>query len=152
MDEVNKILKENNQEHLLRYINLANDDQKKTLIDEIKGIDFTNLKRLYNTSKMNNEEKLRGEKIEHISYVDKYKLSNDEAKRLEKIGNDIIKNNQYAVVTMAGGQGTRLGHSGPKGTFLLNVKPELKYLFQIIAEGLEKNNAKVLTRGKYPVN
>ena len=96
-------------------------------VNEINGIDFTNLKRLYHTSKMNNEEKLLGEKIEHISYVDKYKLSKDEFNRLEKIGNDLIKNNQYAVVTMAGGQGTRLGHSGPKGTFLLNVKLKLVY-------------------------
>ena len=142
MKEIDNILKEYNQEHLLKYLNNASDEQRKVLINEINGIDFTNLKRLFHTSKMNNEEKLLGEKIEHISYVDKYKLSKDEFARLEKIGNDIIKNNQYAVVTMAGGQGTRLGHSGPKGTFLLNVKPEPKYLFQIIAEGLEKNNTK----------
>ena len=59
-----------------------------------------------------------------------------------KIGEDIIANNQYAVVTMAGGQGTRLGHKGPKGTFILNVKPEPKSLFQIIAENLIKTNNK----------
>ena len=142
MKEIDNMLKEYNQEHLLKYLNNSSDEQRKVLINEINGIDFRNLKRLFHTSKMNNEEKLLGEKIEHISYVDKYKLSKDEFARLEKIGNDIIKNNQYAVVTMAGGQGTRLGHSGPKGTFLLNVKPEPKYLFQIIAEGLEKNNTK----------
>ena len=55
---------------------------------------------------------------------------------------DVIKNNQYAVVTMAGGQGTRLGHKGPKGTFLIDVLPEPKYLFQILAENLERANKK----------
>ncbi len=43
---------------------------------------------------------------------------------------------------MAGGQGTRLGHKGPKGTFLLKVEPESKYLFQILAENLERANKK----------
>ena len=142
MNEIEKILKDNKQEHLIKYIERANDKQRKNLINQIKNIDFENLKRLYNTSKESNEEKLKGEKIEHIKYVDKYKLEKDEIERLTKIGENIIKNNEYAVVTMAGGQGTRLGYNGPKGTFLLNVDPKPKCLFQIIAENLEKNNNK----------
>ena len=43
---------------------------------------------------------------------------------------------------MAGGQGTRLGHKGPKGTFKINVKPKAKYLFEIIVETLKKENEK----------
>ena len=49
---------------------------------------------------------------------------------------------QYAVVTMAGGQGTRLGHDGPKGTYLLNVFPKPKYLFEILADSLKRANEK----------
>lgn len=41
--------------------------------------------------------------------------------------------------------GTRLGHEGPKGTFLINVKPQPKYLFQILAETLKKENNKYNT-------
>lgn len=61
-------------------------------------------------------------------------MSDEDQEKYTKLGEDIIKNNQYAVVTMAGGQGTRLGHKGPKGTFLIDVLPEPKYLFQILAE------------------
>ena len=43
---------------------------------------------------------------------------------------------------MAGGQGTRLGHKGPKGTFLLNIKPKAKFLFEILADSLMLNNKK----------
>jgi len=45
-------------------------------------------------------------------------------------------------VTMAGGQGTRLGHKGPKGTYMLNLKPIKKSLFQIIAENIIETNKK----------
>lgn len=63
-------------------------------------------------------------------------------KEYKQIGVDIIKNNKYAVITMAGGQGTRLGHKGPKGTFCINTVNGEKYLFQIIVESLEKANKK----------
>jgi len=43
---------------------------------------------------------------------------------------------------MAGGQGTRLGHSGPKGTFKLDVYGKGKYLFEIFAENLKEANKK----------
>ena len=39
---------------------------------------------------------------------------------------------------MAGGQGTRLGHSGPKGTYILNVKPNPKSLFEILCDNLKE--------------
>lgn len=142
MSEIEELLKEQGQEHLIKYIEMADEEQRERLINEIKNLDFDKLKKLYSTSKESNEERLQGEKIEHIKYLDKSKLEKSEIERLTKIGEKIIKNNEYAVVTMAGGQGTRLGHNGPKGTFLLNVKPEPKYLFQIIAENLEKNNKK----------
>ena len=50
-----------------------------------------------------------------------------------------IKNGKLAAVTMAGGQGTRLGHSGPKGTYMLGIEPN-KSLFQILCESLKEAN------------
>lgn len=41
--------------------------------------------------------------------------------------------------------GTRLGHKGPKGTFLIDVKPKAKYLFEILADTLKKANEKYNT-------
>ena len=43
---------------------------------------------------------------------------------------------------MAGGQGTRLGHKGPKGTFELNLYPEKKSLFEILAIKIQEANKK----------
>ena len=46
---------------------------------------------------------------------------------------------------MAGGQGTRLGHHGPKGTFKLDVYGKGKYLFEILADNLQEANQKYNT-------
>ena len=138
-----EIVKKYNQEHLLKYIDLIpTDEGKKDLICDIEKIDFERLKQLYSLSNQNFKNTMKAVMLEHIRVFDKDRFSDEENKEILKIGEDIIANNQYAVVTMAGGQGTRLGHKGPKGTFILNVKPEPKSLFQIIAENLIKTNNK----------
>ena len=50
-------------------------------------------------------------------------------------GEAVIRNGELGVITVAGGQGTRLGWSGPKGTFPATPVTG-KSLFQVIAEQL----------------
>ena len=138
-----EILKKYNQEHLLKYIDLISTNEgKNNLINDIENIDFEKLNRLFALSNQNFKNSMKTVMLEHIRVFDKSRFSDEENNEILKIGEDIIANNQSAVVTMAGGQGTRLGHKGPKGTFILNVKPEPKSLFQIIAENLIKANNK----------
>ncbi len=134
------ILKENKQENILKFLENIEDNKKEKLIKQILDLDFEQLKKLYEETKT--EPEILEKKIEHIGYVDEYKLTEEKKNRYTTLGEEVIKNNQYAVVTMAGGQGTRLGHKGPKGTFKIDVKPEPKYLFQILAENLEIANKK----------
>lgn len=142
MKNFEEMLKENKQEHLLKYIERANTKQQENLINEIENIDFEQLNDLYNISKRNKDKVIGSCIIEHTSFVDKYKGDKQKLEEYKEKGEEIIKNGEYAVVTMAGGQGTRLGHDGPKGTFLLNVKPKPKFLFEILADGIKRANKK----------
>lgn len=138
LEEAINLLKKNNQETIIKIIDKLDEEKKEKLANQILEIDFEQINALY--KKASGKPQILDKKIEHINYVDKNKLNKEQLEKYTKIGEDVIKNNQYAVVTMAGGQGTRLGHNGPKGTFLLEVQPESKYLFQIIAEGLQRAN------------
>jgi UDP-N-acetylglucosamine diphosphorylase len=127
-------LKKYNQEHILKYD--LNNNQQEELEKQIENIDFEQLKSLYESTK---EEKcIEEKKIEHIPYTDKTKLTKEEQLSLFEIGEQVIKQGHYAVITMAGGQGTRLGHNGPKGTYALDTINGKKYIFEIIIDRLKK--------------
>ena len=139
-DNAKSILERYNQEHLLSQYEKLSDQKKEYLLNQIINIDFEQINKLYEDTRT--EIKFGQDKIEPISYIDKIKLSNDEKEKYLKIGADEIRNGKLAVVTMAGGQGTRLGHKGPKGTYILNVKPNPKSLFEILCDNLKKAKEK----------
>ncbi len=134
------LLKMYNQEHIIKLLEKLDKEKKQALIEQISKIDFHQLKELYDNTKK--EIEIKENKIEPLPYMDKKKLSEEQKEEFQQLGEQILKNGEYAVVTMAGGQGTRLGHSGPKGTFKLDVYGKGKYLFEILAENLKEANQK----------
>lgn len=140
LEQIKQKLKENNQEQIIKEIEKMSKDQQEKIIKQINKINFNEVNDLYNLTKQNHIAN-KG-KIEPINYIYKERLTKEEKKEAEEIGEKIIKNDQYAVVTMAGGQGTRLGWKGPKGTYKLDVGKEGKYIFQILTENLKKSKEK----------
>ena len=139
IEQAKKILENNKQEKILKILDKLDNKQKHSLINSILKTDFELVNRLYNNKDAKGE---KTEKIEPIKYVSKNKLNSKQIEELALLGKKVIKNNQYAVVTMAGGQGTRLGWKGPKGTFKLDVGEHGKYIFEILAETLQRANKK----------
>ena len=106
------VLEKYNQTYLLNYLNLLTEEEIKNLEKQILEIDFEQLKKLYESTKK--KPKIEENNIEHINYTNKEKLSTNKKQELENIGKQVIKDGHYAVITMAGGQGTRLGHKRTK--------------------------------------
>ena len=128
-------LKRYNQEHLLDRYEFLTEERKEEIIKQIKSIDFEQIQELYNNrdKKVDKEENF----ITNIEYVDKAKLTDAEYKKYYKLGKKEIENGKYAVVTMAGGQGTRLGYVAPKGTFKIGGGIE-KSLFEVLSDTIKE--------------
>ena len=138
-EKVKEILKENKQEHLLIWYDKLIEQKREQLLDRILTIDFEQINELYKQAKQKKDFKEC--KVEPLSYIDKEKLSKEDKEKYEAEGKKEIAEGKYAVVTMAGGQGTRLGHNGPKGTFELEVG-EKKPLFTLLAQTIKEANKK----------
>ena len=141
--EALKKLEKYGQEHLLsRYKNLE-EEKKEKIIKQIKNIDFDQAVELFNIT-TKSIKKPDGE-FNNIDYVDKSKLSKEEYNQYYEIGKKQIEEGKYAVVTMAGGQGTRLGYVAPKGTFKIGGGVE-KSLFEALSDTIKE------AREKYNIN
>ena len=140
ISETIETLKQYGQEHIVRLLEKLDEEKKQALVEQINHIDFHQMMELYENTKK--EIEIKENKIEAIPYLDKAKLTDEQTSEFNKLGEEILKKGQYAVVTMAGGQGTRLGHTGPKGTFKLDVYGKGKYLFEILIENLKEANNK----------
>ena len=136
------ILKEYNQEHLLYFYDELDEKQKETLLNQILTTRFSQILNLYKNSYSNNTFDMNT--VSPLPHYEKSLFSNEDFTYYTSIGEDAIKSGYIAVVTMAGGQGTRLGHKGPKGTYEIKFDGtnEKKSLFQIMCEDIKRVNQK----------
>ncbi len=96
--ELQKKLKQEKQEEILKYPI----EYTEELVNKLLNINYEQLKKLY--KKAIEGEKNEQKTIEPISAIQKEKLSEKEKNKYEKIGQTLIKEGKYAVITMAGGQ------------------------------------------------
>lgn len=140
LQKVIKILDTYDQKHLISFYEDLTDLQKDFLLNQILSIDFDKIFGLYDASMV--PEVIQENELSPLEYFEKKNFSEEEIEFYSKIGAEEIKSGSFAVVTMAGGQGTRLGYRGPKGTYKLNLKPKRKSLFQIMCEDIKRANNK----------
>ncbi len=135
LSNLRKKLEEFGQEHLLLFYDKMNENQKKQLIEQIENIDLNLMKELYESTTKPLD--LTNVVVEPIEHIEKSKMPFTERMAYEEKGIEAIKDHKFAVVTMAGGQGTRLGHNGPKGTFDLGLESH-KSIFEILCDTMKE--------------
>jgi UDP-N-acetylglucosamine/UDP-N-acetylgalactosamine diphosphorylase len=137
LKEITEILIENGQEHILEHLDLMTAQQKDTLINDLKQVDFKLLDSLFEAYKklsVSRKEKKIFSAADVLSF-DEGDASVKEKKRLYAIGEDYLNQGKIAVFLVAGGQGTRLGFDGPKGCY--SISPiKGKSLFQLFSENI----------------
>jgi UDP-N-acetylglucosamine/UDP-N-acetylgalactosamine diphosphorylase len=131
---IRKLLKEHGQEHLLMKYDELDQEARTRLLDAIESIDFELMEKLYQkaTEPVIEEQIV----IEPIGHLDKDGMPKSECKMYEELGEATIRRGKLAVVTMAGGQGTRLGYNGPKGAFVFDPESG-KSIFEALTDTMK---------------
>ena len=139
LEEIERKIKRYNQEHLINYYNKIKDENLKLKFEnQLENIDYELIDSLYRKTTLPAKEE--DADIEPIDYWDKERLGG-KYDFYENIGIEAIKAGKLAAVTMAGGQGTRLGHDGPKGTYDIGLDSH-KSLFELLCDGLKEASKK----------
>lgn len=73
------------------------------------------------------------EAFDEQAVVKKADLSPVDRQKYSDVGNHLIKEGKVCVVMLAGGQGSRLGFSGPKGMYCVDGLKE-RSIFQFLIE------------------
>ena len=137
LKKAKEILSKYKQEHLLQFYDELLEDEQRKLLNQILSIHFDEILQLYEKSKLDVLDST--EEVEPLPFVDKSKLSEKDLSFYSDIGKRSIQAGEIAVVTLAGGQGSRLGFKGPKGTFELDTLPKIS-LFEIICNYLKESS------------
>lgn len=125
-DRAKAYLDERGQSHLLRYYDELSVEEREQLLADIE---FTNF------NIINNIEKQAEKKLGKITPLSS-SVTVQEARRrkiqFEAVGLNMLAEGRVGAVLLAGGQGSRLGYDGPKGTFNIGVTRELTIFEQLM--------------------
>ncbi|MDX2186927.1 MAG: UDPGP type 1 family protein [Opitutaceae bacterium] len=130
------------QGQVFAHYSALDEAAQKRLLDEAGEIDLAEVDHLNRTLLTKNTAAANFDGIAPAPYVPLPENGGNAAEWAEakRIGEDALRVGRVAAFTVAGGQGTRLGYDGPKGTF--PVTPiRKKTLFHVFAE-------KILAAGK----
>lgn len=125
--QTKEILEKYGQEQLLAFYDTLDENAKESLLAQIERIDFTVIRKPA-------EQSTEGEVIEPTPALTLADIRENYDKYYAT-GLEAVKEGKIAAVILAGGQGTRLGHDGPKGTLNVGETKEL-YIFECLVKNL----------------
>ena len=131
--------KDAGQEHVFQYINELSEEKRTAFLQQMEGInvaetlvDFYAAKKLLERGQENGSIKFAP--LDERSLI---RSDLDMKKKFWEKGMEAIRKGKVAALTLAGGQGTRLGSSAPKGCYNIGL-PSGASLFKLQALRLWK--------------
>ena len=132
-DEAHALLKSVDQIHVLAFWDQLDDHQQAQLLNDISQTDWPLISRLAQ-DRQETQARPEDKQLDTPPHIGGTEWAlGDEAMQALQCGEQLLREGRAAVLTVAGGQGTRLGFDGPKGTFPL-LPISNKTLFQHFAE------------------
>ncbi|KAF9356884.1 UDP-N-acetylglucosamine pyrophosphorylase [Mortierella sp. NVP85] len=130
------------QGHLFNFFDELSPEQQEQLVNQLDALNVERVNRIHQKATtcpspmLNNQVALLAPLPEEC-FDSTMEASEEKIQEWQTIGMKQISQNKVAVILLAGGQGTRLGSSAPKGCYDINL-PSNKSLFQIQAERILK--------------
>lgn len=142
LTEIKEILQDCQQEHLLDFWDELNDEEQEHFLKQLSTIDFQYAYKVFQRSQIGKEEKTKNldgqmKPVPVDQFESETGIKPDVFNNYRDRGLKEISENRVAVLLLAGGQGTRLGVSYPKGMFPIEL-PSGKCLYQIQAERIKR--------------
>jgi len=131
------------QGHLLHFWPKLSETERKALSTQLEVLDIERVNRIYNkavsSEKDASDPNIKTDLIEPLpeGASDTAFGDSDKEKGWRNTGLNAIARGEVGVLLMAGGQGTRLGSSAPKGCYDIGL-PSHKSLFQYQAERIAR--------------
>jgi UDP-N-acetylglucosamine/UDP-N-acetylgalactosamine diphosphorylase len=140
-------LKTYNQQHIAdNYVNLPV-EKKRQFLEGLQGVNLDLVFKIHENFMHKKTSPVHSGDIRPASVISTPKTDEENARREEakQLGELLIRKHETAVLIVAGGQGSRLGFDGPKGT--LPVSPiKGKTLFQLFCESVKASSMRYNTK------
>lgn len=142
-EEIRERLRRHGQEHLLAFYDRLDEHGRGKLLAELAAVDWESLAGLIGTHVATGPERVVPGRVDPAPYFPKVPPPGLSARYRDyrALGESLLAAGRVAAFTVAGGQGSRLGWDGPKGTFPATPVTG-KPLFQVLAEQLLKAQEK----------
>ncbi len=142
------LLKQHNQGHILNFWDQLDNDQKKSLLEQIGQLDLAKIDEwIAKYVKANTYTSIPKDfaPAGYYSHIPADPDAQQKYAQARAVGADLIAAGRVAAFVVAGGQGTRLGFDGPKGDFPIGPVTG-KTLFRIFAETIAAVREKYQSR------
>ncbi len=117
VSDVRQVLAANNQEHVIRFWSSLSEDCQARLLEQIRSIDFQLMNSLIEKWVLNEPAPERFDQIDPVPLIPKATADRSDAVEALEAGEAALRAGRVGLFLVAGGQGTRLGFGGPKGSY-----------------------------------